>query len=94
MCFPPSYRIFQAVVSEYHAQLGYMIDFAGLCAENLSNSDILRIIRWITDYQESAGELGMEDEDVQFPGGCGDGGGGGACESAGERDVPRVPHIC
>lgn len=41
-CFPPSYRIFGVVCAEHHRQLASMIDFIGLCADNLANADILK----------------------------------------------------
>lgn len=41
-CFPPNYRIFGVICAEHHRQLSSMIDFIGLCAENLANADILK----------------------------------------------------
>lgn len=45
-CFPPEYRIFGVVCSEHHRQLSSMIDFIGLCADNLANADILKVGGW------------------------------------------------
>jgi hypothetical protein len=42
-CFPPNYRIFGVICAEHHRQLASMIDFIGLCADNLANSDILKV---------------------------------------------------
>ena len=42
-CFPPDYRIFGVICAEHHRQLASMIDFIGLCADNLANSDILKV---------------------------------------------------
>ena len=42
-CFPPHYRIFGVICAEHHKQLSSMIDFIGLCADNLANSDILKV---------------------------------------------------
>lgn len=44
-CFPPEYDIFGAICGEHHRQLGSMVDFIGLCADNLANSDILKVGR-------------------------------------------------
>lgn len=67
-CFPPDYHIFGVVCAEYHRQLGSMVDFIGLCAENLANSDILKVMQWIHLYQESLAGLGVEEEDVKLAG--------------------------
>ena len=67
-CFPPDYHIFGVVCAEYHRQLGSMVDFVGLCAENLANSDILKVMQWINLYQESLAGLGVEEEDVKLAG--------------------------
>lgn len=66
-CFPPSYRIFGAVVGEYHRQLGSMLDFVGLCGDNLANSDILKVMAWVNAYQDSLAGLGVEEQEVAFP---------------------------
>ncbi|KAI3425101.1 hypothetical protein D9Q98_008479 [Chlorella vulgaris] len=66
-CFPPSYRIFGVVCAEHHRQLASMIDFIGLCADNLANADILKVMQWLAGYQESLGEFGLEEEEVAFP---------------------------
>ena len=50
-CFPPAYRFFGFVCAEYHKQLGSMIDYIGLCAENLANSDILKAGRAAADLR-------------------------------------------
>ena len=42
-CFPPAYRIFGVVAGEHHRQLASMVDFIGLCADNLANADILKV---------------------------------------------------
>lgn len=42
-CFPPAYDIFGAICAEHHRQLCSMVDFIGLCADNLANSDILKV---------------------------------------------------
>ena len=42
-CFPPRYHFFGYVCAEYHKQLSSMIDYVGLCAANLANSDILKV---------------------------------------------------
>lgn len=44
-CFPPDYRIFGVICAEYHQQLSSMLDFIGLCADNLANGDILKVGR-------------------------------------------------
>lgn len=68
-CFPPDYHIFSAICTEYHRQLDSMVDFIGLCADNLANSDILKVVEWMAGYQETLTGLGMEDEDIRFPAG-------------------------
>eukprot|EP00887_Chlorella_sp_A99_P000004 scaffold16.g4.t1 len=55
------------LVVQYHRQLGSMIDFIGLCADNLANSDILKVMEWIYAYQDSLAGLGVEEADVAFP---------------------------
>ncbi len=71
-CFPPHYRIFSAICAEYHRQLGSMVDYVGLCASNLANADILKVVAWVGGYQTALAELGLEDEEIAFPGMCGD----------------------
>ncbi|PSC69331.1 exocyst complex component Sec6 [Micractinium conductrix] len=68
-CFPPSYRIFPHICAEHHRQLGSMVDFIGLCADNLANSDILKVMQWIAAYQDALGEFGVEESEVAFPAG-------------------------
>jgi exocyst complex component 3 len=65
-CFPPSYQIFGVVCAEYHRQLGAMLDFIGVCAANLSNGEILRVLGWAARYQEVLGSLGVDDEDAEL----------------------------
>jgi len=65
-CFPPEYQIFHYIVEEYHKQFCSMIDFIGLCTDNLANVDILRIVKWVTNYQEALLELGLDEEDAAF----------------------------
>ena len=36
-------RIFRVVFREYHQHLSYMLDCMGACAEQLANSDILKV---------------------------------------------------
>lgn len=68
-CFPPEYRIFGVVCAEHHRQLSSMIDFIGLCADNLANADILKVMQWINGYQEILAEFGVEEQEVLFPSG-------------------------
>ncbi|KAI7841448.1 hypothetical protein COHA_004843 [Chlorella ohadii] len=68
-CFPPEYRIFGVVCAEHHRQLSSMIDFIGLCADNLANADILKVMQWIHGYQEVLAEFGVEEQEVLFPSG-------------------------
>lgn len=42
-CFPEKYRIFKVIFKEYHQHLSYMLDCIGACAEQLANSDILKV---------------------------------------------------
>lgn len=42
-CFPEKYRIFKVIFKEYHQHLSYMLDCMGACAEQLANSDILKV---------------------------------------------------
>ncbi len=42
-CFPEKYRIFRVIFKEYHQHLSYMLDCIGACAEQLANSDILKV---------------------------------------------------
>ncbi|BDA50552.1 Exocyst complex component 3 [Coccomyxa sp. Obi] len=66
-CFPEKYRIFKVIFKEYHQHLSYMLDCMGACAEQLANSDILKVIHWTNNYQETLRELGLEDDDIMFP---------------------------
>ncbi len=40
-------RIFRVVFREYHQHLSYMLDCMGACAEQLANSDILKVRMWL-----------------------------------------------
>lgn len=42
-CFPPHYKIFDVLRKEYHRQIAAMLDVIGMCADYLSNSDILDV---------------------------------------------------
>ena len=42
-CFPEKYGIFRVIFREYHQHLSFMLDCIGCCAEQLSNSDILKV---------------------------------------------------
>lgn len=66
-CFPPAYDIFGAICAEHHRQLCSMVDFIGLCADNLANSDILKVMLWIAGYQATLGEFGVEEGECAFP---------------------------
>ncbi|KAL4437795.1 hypothetical protein ABPG77_005707 [Micractinium sp. CCAP 211/92] len=66
-CFPPEYDIFGAICREHHRQLCSMVDFIGLCADNLANSDILKVMLWCAGYQATLGEFGVEEEESAFP---------------------------
>lgn len=65
-CFPPDYQIFSHIAGEYHRQLGLMIDFIGLCSDNLANGDIIKVMKWVSTYKDSLAALGIEDEDASF----------------------------
>ena len=43
-CFPEKYGIFKVIFKEYHQHLSFMLDCIGCCAEQLANSDILKVI--------------------------------------------------
>ncbi|CAK0787040.1 hypothetical protein CVIRNUC_010256 [Coccomyxa viridis] len=66
-CFPEKYGIFRVIFREYHQHLSFMLDCIGCCAEQLSNSDILKVVGWTSGYQETLKELGLEDSDIVFP---------------------------
>lgn len=72
-CFPPHYAIFDTVWGHYHRQLGSMIDFVGLCVDNLANSDILKVVSWVSAYQDALAGLGVDDERIAFPEGANSG---------------------
>lgn len=42
-CFPEKYGIFKVIFTEYHQHLSFMLDCIGCCAEQLANSDILKV---------------------------------------------------
>ncbi len=42
-CFPEKYGIFKVIFKEYHQHLSFMLDCIGCCAEQLANSDILKV---------------------------------------------------
>ncbi len=45
-CFPPEYHIFDVIFHQYHEHLAFMVDCIGACAEQLANSDILKVCSW------------------------------------------------
>ncbi|KAK9827315.1 hypothetical protein WJX81_003676 [Elliptochloris bilobata] len=66
-CFPEKYAIFRVIFAEYHQHLAFMLDCIGACAQQLANSDILKIMGWISGYQETLGDLGIEEDEAHFP---------------------------
>ncbi|KAK9812960.1 hypothetical protein WJX72_006516 [[Myrmecia] bisecta] len=66
-CFPEKYRIFSVIWKEYHQHMAFMLDCVGACAQQLANSDILKVIDWISSYQDTCRELGIEEEEIVFP---------------------------
>mmetsp|Transcript_19085 Transcript_19085/g.53180 ORF Transcript_19085/g.53180 Transcript_19085/m.53180 type:complete len:779 (+) Transcript_19085:187-2523(+) len=65
-CFPPDYAIFEEIWSNYHRQFGSMLNMIGSKADDLGNSDILRVLGWVTTYTDTAANLGIEEEELQF----------------------------
>eukprot|EP00884_Botryococcus_braunii_P015581 jgi/Botrbrau1/2706/Bobra.0203s0048.1 len=47
--------------------MAFMLDCIGACAEQLANSDILKVIAWMSSYEEALRELGVAEEEVAFP---------------------------
>lgn len=66
-CFPPTFKIFPTIWARYHLQFASMLDALGLRASNISNRDILSIVKWIEDYLETLRGLGIEEEELQMP---------------------------
>ena len=42
-CFPEKYGIFKVIFQEYHQHMSFMLDCIGCCADQLANSDILKV---------------------------------------------------
>ena len=42
-CFPEKYGIFKVIFKEYHQHMSFMLDCIGCCADQLANSDILKV---------------------------------------------------
>ena len=43
-CFPEKYHIFRVIFREYHQHLAFMLDSIAACAQELANSDILKVV--------------------------------------------------
>lgn len=58
-CFPPSYNVTEVICKEYHTQLESLFQLLGLCAENLSNADVLLVLGWVDTYYNTLRNLGL-----------------------------------
>ncbi|RMZ56271.1 hypothetical protein APUTEX25_002461, partial [Auxenochlorella protothecoides] len=67
VCFPPSYSVFEVVSAEYCTHLASMLDFIGLCAEQLANEDILRVVGWVGGAGDALCALGLPPGRASFP---------------------------
>ena len=52
-CFPEKYGIFKVIFKEYHQHLSFMLDCIGCCAEQLANSDILKVVHCLHSQCET-----------------------------------------
>lgn len=65
-CFPEKYHIFHVIWRQYHENLAFMMDCMGACAQQLANGDILKVLAWVNQYQETLRDLGIEEDEVRF----------------------------
>lgn len=56
-CFPPEYHIFEVIFRQYHEHMAFMLDCIGACAEQLANSDILKVGVLIADNHPLRGSI-------------------------------------
>lgn len=58
-CFPPHYKILDFFCTTYNAHITSVIDLLGVCAQKLSNADILATMAWIQQYGGKLAGLGF-----------------------------------
>lgn len=67
-CFPANYNITQWFCTQYHSQFVNVIDLVALSGSRLSNGDILRVMKWITEYNCTLVSIAPKSSDCQFGG--------------------------
>lgn len=74
-CFPPQYGAFDRICGEYREQINNLIDLLGLATEQLSNGNIITVMKWVGKCENALKEMdGRSRKDAALGGGSGESG--------------------